>query len=71
MAIRIFIFTSGTKRIIFTELPSLPIRGQRIEDIGLFLRKDLKVTEQLKSVLRDVRNHATVPQLFFPQLPCG
>jgi type I restriction enzyme M protein len=44
-------------RIEFIELPNLPLYGQRVEDIGHYLRKDLRVTEQLKTVLRDIRNH--------------
>ncbi len=44
-------------KIAFTEIPTLPRFGQRVEDIGLYLRKDLAVTEQLKTVLRDIRNH--------------
>jgi type I restriction enzyme M protein len=44
-------------KIVFTEIPTLPRFGQRIEDIGLYLRRDLKATEQLKTVLRDIRNH--------------
>ncbi len=41
----------------FSEIPTLPRFGQRLEDVGLYLRRDLKVTEQLKTVLRDIRNH--------------
>ncbi len=44
-------------QIVFTEIPSLPRFGQRVEDIGLYLKKDLAATEQLKAVLRDIRNH--------------
>lgn len=44
-------------RIVYPEIPSLPMYGQRIEDIGLYQRSDLLVTEQLKTVLRDIRNH--------------
>jgi type I restriction enzyme M protein len=44
-------------KLSFTELPTLPRYGQRVEDIGKYYRRDLKVTEQLKSVLRDIRNH--------------
>lgn len=44
-------------KIVFTEIPTLPRYGQRVEDIGMYLRKDLAVTEQLKTVLRDIRNH--------------
>lgn len=44
-------------RIAFEQIPTLPRHGQRLEDIGRYLRKDLVVSEQLKSVLRDIRNH--------------
>lgn len=44
-------------RVIYSELPTLPKFGQRVEDIGLYARRDLLVSEQLKSVLRDIRNH--------------
>ena len=43
--------------MIFSSIPTIPRNGQRIQDIGLYLRKDLRATEQLKSVLRDLRNH--------------
>ncbi len=38
-------------------LPNIPRRGQRIEDIGQFKRKDLKPTHNLKAVFKDIRNH--------------
>ena len=41
----------------YDELPNIPRSGQRIEDIGLFKRKDLKKPSNLKSVFRDLRNH--------------
>ena len=44
-------------KILFQPLPNLPRFGQRVEDIGLYLRKDLKPTKDLKSVLRDLRNY--------------
>lgn len=44
-------------KIVFTEIPTLPRFGQRLEDIGLYFRRDLAVTQQLKSVLKDIRNH--------------
>ena len=44
-------------KIVFSPLPTLPRFGQRIEDIGLHLRRDLKPTEQLKPVLKDLRNY--------------
>lgn len=44
-------------QIVFETLPTLPRYGQRVEDIGRYLRKDLIVSEDLKSVLKDIRNH--------------
>lgn len=42
---------------IYEELPNIPRHGQRIEDIGLFARKDLKKPSNLKAVFGDLRNH--------------
>jgi type I restriction enzyme M protein len=41
----------------YDPLPNIPRFGQRIEDIGLFKRKDLKKPSNLKAVFRDLRNH--------------
>ncbi|HZP66983.1 MAG TPA: N-6 DNA methylase [Rudaea sp.] len=49
-------YISGGK-IVFQQLPNLPRFGQRIEDIGLHVRRDLQPTKDLKSVLKDIRNH--------------
>ncbi len=38
-------------------LPNIPRFGQRVEDIGLYKRKDLKKPSNLKAVFRDLRNH--------------
>lgn len=38
-------------------LPNIPRLGQRIEDIGLYRRKDLIPPSNLKAVFRDLRNH--------------
>jgi len=46
-----------TKRWIWKEIPELPKRGQRIEDIGLYKRKDLEKPKDLKSKFKDVRNY--------------
>jgi len=46
----------GGKRTYET-LPNIPRKGQRIEDIGLYKRKDLKKPSNLKAVFRDLRNH--------------
>ncbi len=43
--------------IRFDELPTLPRNGQRVEDIGRYRRGDLKPTQALRPVFRDVRNH--------------
>ena len=45
----------GTRE--YKELPNIPRHGQRIEDIGLFKRKDLVRPSNLKAVFRDLRNH--------------
>lgn len=44
-------------QIVFEQIPTLPRFGQRLEDVGRYLRKDLIISEQLKSILRDIRNH--------------
>jgi type I restriction enzyme M protein len=44
-------------KILFQEIPNIPIEGQRIEDIGKFKRKDLKPTHNLKSTFKAIRNH--------------
>jgi len=43
--------------IHFVELPSLPRHGQRVEDIGKYLRRNLVAPTDLKSVFKDIRNH--------------
>ncbi len=44
-------------RRTYEVLPNIPRKGQRIEDIGLYKRKDLKKPSNLKAVFRDLRNH--------------
>jgi type I restriction enzyme M protein len=41
----------------YETLPNIPRKGQRIEDIGLYKRKDLKKPSNLRAVFRDIRNH--------------
>jgi type I restriction enzyme M protein len=41
----------------YQPLPNIPREGQRIEDIGLYKRKDLKKPSNLKAVFGDLRNH--------------
>lgn len=44
-------------KISFIEIPNIPLHGQRVEDVGLFKRKDLKRTHNLKSVFNSIRNY--------------
>lgn len=41
----------------YEPLPTIPRFGQRIEDIGLYKRQDLRKPSNLKAVFRDLRNH--------------
>jgi type I restriction enzyme M protein len=41
----------------YQELPNIPRFGQRVEDIGLFKREDLRRPSNLKAIFRDLRNH--------------
>ena len=43
--------------ILFDEIPNIPLKGQRLEDIGKFKRKHLKSTHNLKSIFISIRNH--------------
>jgi len=43
--------------IDYVEISNITKRGQRVEDIGLFKRKDLKPTQNLKTLFKDIRNH--------------
>lgn len=44
-------------KVFFKEIPNIPVYGQRIEDVGLFKRCDLKKTHNLKSVFGTIRNY--------------
>lgn len=44
-------------RVEFYEIPNIPKFGQRIEDIGLFLRRDLTKAINLKSIFKTIRNY--------------
>ena len=43
-------------RVLFEEIPNIPIFGQRVEDVGLFRRKELKPATNLKAVFKTIRN---------------
>lgn len=54
------LFLKKTERagsVLFEEIPNIPRFGERIEDIGLYRRKDLRPTHNLKSVFKTIRNH--------------
>ncbi len=53
--LRKIVHPNGTR--IYQELPNIPRWGERIEDIGLYRRRDLKPASNLKAVFRDLRNH--------------
>lgn len=44
-------------RVDFKEIPNLPLYGQNVDDIGLFKRKDLKKTHNLKNTFNNIRNY--------------
>lgn len=48
---------SKTQRWTWVEIPDLPKKGQRVEDIGLYKRKNLEAPKNLKAVFNDIRNH--------------
>ena len=55
---KLFLKKSEIKgKVIFEVLPNLPRHGERLEDIGLYKRKDLKKANNLKSVFRTIRNY--------------
>ncbi|BCY16565.1 hypothetical protein hrd7_04140 [Leptolinea sp. HRD-7] len=49
--------TEKDGKVLFEEIPNIPKFGERLEDIGLYKRKDLKVAHNLKSVFRTIRNY--------------
>lgn len=44
-------------KIYFEEIPNIPKFGERLEDVGLYKRKDLLVAHNLRSVFRTMRNY--------------
>lgn len=44
-------------KVLFTEIPNIPKHGQRLEDIGMFKREDLKIPNNLKLIFKTIRNH--------------
>jgi len=55
---RIFLKKVESKgKVHFEEIPNIPNKGQRLEDIGKFKRKDLKPTHNLKVIFNSIRNY--------------
>ncbi len=55
---KLFLKKSEAKgKVIFELLPNIPRYGERLEDIGLYKRKDLKRAYNLKSVFKTIRNY--------------
>ena len=44
-------------KIEFEEIPNIPRHGQKLSDIGKFLRRDLKVPKNLKTIFKSSRNY--------------
>jgi type I restriction enzyme M protein len=49
------VFRNGKRN--YDNISSIPRRGQRIEDVGLFKRRDLVPPSNIRAVFRDIRNH--------------
>jgi type I restriction enzyme M protein len=43
-------------KVLFDVIPNIPVFGQRVEDVGMFQRKDLKPATNLKAVFKNMRN---------------
>lgn len=43
-------------QVLFEEIPNIPLFSQRVEDVGMFQRKDLKPATNLKAVFKTMRN---------------
>lgn len=44
-------------KVLFEEIPNIPKYGQRIEDVGLFKRSELRPAHNLKIIFNAIRNH--------------
>ncbi|MDR3338511.1 MAG: N-6 DNA methylase [Candidatus Symbiothrix sp.] len=50
-------FVKPNGEVVFEEIPNIPKFRQRVEDIGLYKRQDLKPTHNLKAIFKSIRNH--------------
>ena len=44
-------------QVLFEEIPNIPKFGERLEDIGLYRRRDLVPAQNLKSIFKTIRNY--------------
>lgn len=44
-------------QVLFEEITDIPSYGQRIEDVGKYLRKDLEAPTNLKTIFKVIRNY--------------
>lgn len=44
-------------KVLFGEIPNIPNKWQRVDDIWMFKKADLKPTHNLKAVFKSIRNH--------------
>jgi type I restriction enzyme M protein len=44
-------------KVHFKDIPNIPRYGQRVEDVGLFRRSELRPVENLKAIFRAIRNY--------------
>lgn len=55
---KLFLKKSEQKgKVLFEEIPNIPQFGERLEDIGLYRRRDLRPAQNLKSVFKTIRNY--------------
>ena len=50
-------FVKKNGEITFNKIPNIPQYGERIEDIGKFVRSNLKPTYNLKTIFKSIRNY--------------
>ena len=56
---RLFLLKTQEKtgKISFRDIPNIPRFGQRVEDVGLFKRADLRPVKNLKPIFKSIRNY--------------
>ena len=49
--------TEADGKVHFEDIPNIPKFGERLEDVGLYKRKDLILAQNLKSIFKTMRNY--------------